>query len=112
MKCAESIFRDACYLLHAGFLLGLFFDLKMEDTFSTKTPVHFQRTTRRYIPEGTTLHSKIVIPLLTKTNTRVKMAKENQDYPEKQAVTMTIFMKTKMYYNNFNKIQYPHWFDF
>jgi hypothetical protein len=39
-----SIFAS-CYLLHAGFLLGLFFDLKMEATRSPKTLVHFQWTT-------------------------------------------------------------------
>jgi hypothetical protein len=32
--------------------------LKMEATFSSKTSVDFQRTTRRYIPEDSTLHDQ------------------------------------------------------
>jgi hypothetical protein len=30
--------------------------LKIEETCSSETSVDFQRTTRRYIPEGITLH--------------------------------------------------------
>jgi hypothetical protein len=42
----------ACYLLNAGFLPGLFFNLKMEVTYFSETLVDFQRaTTQRYIPE-------------------------------------------------------------
>jgi hypothetical protein len=39
------------YLLHPGFLLGLFLTLKMEEIFSSETSADFERTTRRYIPE-------------------------------------------------------------
>jgi hypothetical protein len=43
------------FCFHAGFLLSLFFSaLKMEAIFSSETPVDFQRTTRRYIPEDGT----------------------------------------------------------
>jgi hypothetical protein len=31
--------------------------LKMETIFSSETSVHFQRTTRRYVPEDRTLHN-------------------------------------------------------
>jgi hypothetical protein len=36
-------------------LLGIFFDLKMEAIYCSETSVDFQRTTRRYIPEDSTL---------------------------------------------------------
>jgi hypothetical protein len=43
---------DACYLLHAGFLLGVFLDSeKMEETCFSETSVDFQRATRHFIPE-------------------------------------------------------------
>jgi hypothetical protein len=42
--------------VHAGFLLGLFSTLKMEAICSSETSVDVQRTTRRYIPEDSTLH--------------------------------------------------------
>jgi hypothetical protein len=41
-------------LLHADFLLGLFFD-PVEATCSTETSVDFQQTTRRCIPGGISL---------------------------------------------------------
>jgi hypothetical protein len=44
-------------LLQAGFLLGLFFDLKMEATCSFKRSVDFWWTTLHYIPEDRTLHN-------------------------------------------------------
>jgi hypothetical protein len=43
---------------HAGFLLGLFSTLKMEAICSSETSVDFQRTTRRYIPEDSTLQTQ------------------------------------------------------
>jgi hypothetical protein len=45
----------ACTLLYVGSLLG--FDLEYGSTCSSETSVDFQRTTRRCIPEGRTLHS-------------------------------------------------------
>jgi hypothetical protein len=43
-----------CYLLHGGYLLGLFFDLKMEATCSSETSVGFQGTIQSYVPaDGT-----------------------------------------------------------
>jgi hypothetical protein len=44
-------------LLHAGFLLGVLFDLKMEATRSSETSADLQGSTRRYIPEHRTLNS-------------------------------------------------------
>jgi hypothetical protein len=42
-------------MLHAGFLLGLFFGPE-EGECSSETSVDFQRTTQRYIPKDSTLH--------------------------------------------------------
>jgi hypothetical protein len=44
-----------CYLLRAGFLLGLYFDPEIEATYLSETSVDFQRTTRRYISEDKTI---------------------------------------------------------
>jgi hypothetical protein len=46
--------EETSWQFHAGFLLGLFIDPEFEDMLSEKT-VDFQRTARRYIPEGRTL---------------------------------------------------------
>jgi hypothetical protein len=46
---------SACFLLHAGFLLGLFFDLKMEGTCPSQMFIGFQRTWQHYIREDRTL---------------------------------------------------------
>jgi hypothetical protein len=46
-----------CYPLHAGFLFGLFSNLKMEATCSSEILTEFHRNTRRYIPEERTLHN-------------------------------------------------------
>jgi hypothetical protein len=40
-----------CFLLHARFLLGLFFSHEDGTSCSSETPVDFKQTTRRYIPE-------------------------------------------------------------
>jgi hypothetical protein len=49
---------SACYPLHAGILLGLFFDPEdVCDVLLPETSVELQRTTRRYIPEDRTLHN-------------------------------------------------------
>jgi hypothetical protein len=47
--------RASCYLLNAGFLLGLFFQLEDGETCYSETPVHFQRIAQRYIVEDKTL---------------------------------------------------------
>jgi hypothetical protein len=39
------------YLLHDGFLVDLFFTLKMEAIYSSEMSVDFQRNIRRYIQE-------------------------------------------------------------
>jgi hypothetical protein len=52
---------SACYLLHAGFLLGLSSTLKMEATCLFEMSIDFQRTTRRYITEDRTQLEDFVI---------------------------------------------------
>jgi hypothetical protein len=44
-KNQHEIGNSACYLFHCDYLLCLFFDLKMEETFFAETSVAFQRTT-------------------------------------------------------------------
>jgi hypothetical protein len=46
----QQIIRYVCYQLHAGFLIGYSSTLEMEMTCYSVTPIHFQRTTWRYIP--------------------------------------------------------------
>jgi hypothetical protein len=48
--------RSACHLLHAGFLLGLFFDPEDGGNMFLRHVVDFERTTWRYIPGDRTLH--------------------------------------------------------
>jgi hypothetical protein len=53
---------STCHLLSRWFLAHLMFStLKMEAICSSETPVDFQRTTRRYIPEDGTLQSKFCV---------------------------------------------------
>jgi hypothetical protein len=46
-----------CYLLHASFLLGLFFNLEDEGRMSLQMWVDFKWTPRHYISEDRTLHN-------------------------------------------------------
>jgi hypothetical protein len=48
----------SCYLLHAGFMLWLFLDLKTEAIYSSETSVDFQWTAWCYTPENITLYMK------------------------------------------------------
>jgi hypothetical protein len=64
--CSSLREPSACYLLHAGFLLGLFFDLYMEATCSSEKMADFQRTKWRYIPEDKNLQTNI-LPVKGKT---------------------------------------------
>jgi hypothetical protein len=48
---SRNIVLVLSHMLHAGLMLGLFFDLKMEVTCSSENSVEFQRTTRYFIPE-------------------------------------------------------------
>jgi hypothetical protein len=47
---------SACCLLHAGFLVG--FDHEDGSDISPETSIDFHETTRRYIPEDTTLYEQ------------------------------------------------------
>jgi hypothetical protein len=47
----------ACYLLHAGFLRGSFFDPKEGGDMSSKMLIDFQWTTWCYIPEDGNFHN-------------------------------------------------------
>jgi hypothetical protein len=49
--------------IHAGFLLGLFFDAEDEATCTPETSVDFQRITRRSSREDNTLHLKYCLYL-------------------------------------------------
>jgi hypothetical protein len=49
----EMALLAAC--IHAGFFLGLFFNHEDGGDLFPRNVVEFQRTTRRYIPEDTTL---------------------------------------------------------
>jgi hypothetical protein len=50
MSCPFQEFFSACYLLHAGFLNGLFLDPEDGVDFSSETSVDFQQSTQRFIP--------------------------------------------------------------
>jgi hypothetical protein len=51
----------ASYWLHAGFLLGLFFDPEDGGICSSGTSVDFHCTTRHYIPEDRTLRGDMFL---------------------------------------------------
>jgi hypothetical protein len=48
----------SCYLLHAGFLLGLFVDIVNGAACSSEMSFDLQRTTVRYVPEDKILYSQ------------------------------------------------------
>jgi hypothetical protein len=56
-KVEEQAKQEISRRVLVGFLLGLFFDPKMEATSSSEMSVEFQHTTRRYILEDRTLHN-------------------------------------------------------
>jgi hypothetical protein len=56
-KHVVSTISSACYLLPAGFLLGLFFDPEDGSDMFLKTQADFGQTTWYYIPEDRTLHT-------------------------------------------------------
>jgi hypothetical protein len=49
--------RSSCYLLHAGFFLGLFLEPEDAGDMFLQNTADFQLTTRRYLPEDRTLHT-------------------------------------------------------
>jgi hypothetical protein len=57
--CTSPVFRKRISL-HAGFIFGLLFTVKMEATCSSESSVDFQRATRGYIPEDRTVRVKII----------------------------------------------------
>jgi hypothetical protein len=54
--CMYVCVYSACYQLHAGFLLGLFFDPEGRATWSSEMSDDFQQTTWFYIAEASTHH--------------------------------------------------------
>jgi hypothetical protein len=53
--------NSAYYLLHAGLLIGLFFDPEDKDDMLLRNAVHFQLTTRRYFPKDITFNRSTVL---------------------------------------------------
>jgi hypothetical protein len=53
----EISMKEAASFFHAGFLLTYASTLKIEAMCSSETPVEFQWTTQRYIPENRDLHN-------------------------------------------------------
>jgi hypothetical protein len=51
----KQVASTACYLFHAGFLLGLLFDPENGGHMLLRNVGWFQRTTRRYVSEDRTL---------------------------------------------------------
>jgi hypothetical protein len=60
MPCSPLTFQGTCHLhllLHAGYLLVLFFDPEVGGNMFLEMIVDFQQSMQRYVPEGRTVHS-------------------------------------------------------
>jgi hypothetical protein len=57
LSVSRVLLCSACYLLHAGFLHGLFLDPEDGVDFSSETSADFQQSTQLYIPECRRTHN-------------------------------------------------------